>query len=806
MMGSPVFFMLLFYVYRFLIINAEHVLPELTTDNYSDSLVPGKTSLLYFSSSDHSSNVIFLEELQKSSSILHDYGISVAKVSCVQDVTLRFCAEENAYLFRGTKLLREFLTDTLFDVNAIVANVLFVLLYNEVRYITSVPELQKIEDAAKGKKNIVFAYVRAIGTPEHRYVMEAAFAHGSTHQFVVTTESNVLKNMSTEDTSLIPARLAFLHCKSVTDASQKCRRTLSDEPLTTIHIRHFLKLMALPVVVEASGNPDTFSSVHLQLGLPVVFILSQQETYEVDMETAEDVAWQLLGKAGMAVLLREKSSVNIPVTYNVAVKRPDNSPVKYLTLEETRQILNLIHMSKEEQPEEPDETPGDPDIQDDEVAEKVYRSRRPRLPLQLVASLTDDTFRMVSSDARPTAVLFYMIWEHVSLTFLQSFLEVAEKYKEILEVSLASVNCADWTDVCTRENITSFPSVKIYQSGQPPFLYKGMMGTDELARFLMLFSLECPQQLHTVEEAEEYIHGTMQKPLLPYENISVLGLFTPGMNEAEDFVNAAGTLRGFAGVGIYIGEGSSTLAQQYGVLPPAVLFSRHSSQKVNAVSIRNVPAHEIPPLLRWELLGEFPEVSVESLPALMKRQKPLLILFTDGVPSPRNEKHILSLVRGKYLEQFVTGWLNVKNTPAGLFILKTYFSVIPPLPQLVLIPFDSLGQVFALPVDQQINEVSILYWLEMIKAGEEVPVYFLSKEDWGAPLPHYDFLAMMDEADPSLAAQKIRIHMKAGGSKKAALCNEDNKEENGQRRAKSLWLTIPKPLDKEKESSHHEEL
>ncbi|XP_073494569.1 thioredoxin domain-containing protein 16 isoform X2 [Phyllobates terribilis] len=804
------FLLLLLYMNRCLVSGAAHVLPVLTTDDYSDALQPGTTSLLYFSSAGLSGNVLFLEELQKSSPVLQDYGISIAKVICGEESALRFCAEENAYLFRGSKLLRSFPTDTLFDVNAIVANVLFVLLYSEVRYITSTPELRKLEDASKGKKNIVFAYVQAIGTPEHRYVMEAAFAHGSTHQFVVTTETNVLKNISAEDPSLIPARLAFIHCKSVTDVSQDCRRSLSDQPLTTISVHRFLKLMGLPLVVEFSRDPDQFSSVHLQLGLPVIFILSQQETYEADMETAEDAAWQLLGKAGVAVLLREKSQVNIPVAYNVAMKRPDESPVKYLTLETTQQILNLIHVPKEEQPEE---TVADPEVQDDEVARDVFRSRRPRLPLSLVPSLTDDTFKTVSSSsgARPAAVLFYMICEfpaaffpggeHVSLSFLKSFQDVAKKYKERLDVSMSTVNCADWTDVCTKEQITSFPSVKIYQAGLQPFLYEGMMGTEELARFLLLFTLDCPEQLQTVEEAGDYIHGAMHRSLSPFYDISALGLFAPD----EDFVSAASNLRGFAVVGIYTGEAAAVLAQRYGALPPAVLFSQHSLQKVHAVSIPSAAADEILLLLQRELLGEFPEVTVESLPALLRRQKPLLILFSDGDVDPRIEKHILSLVRGKYLELMTTCWLNIRNTPAGLLVLKTYFSMIPPLPQLVLITSDSPGQVFALPVDRQISEVGILYWLEMIKAGEEVPVYFLSTEDWAAPLPHYDFLAMMDEADPNLAAQKIRIHMKSGRSKKASVYDEDE-EEKWQRKATSLRGTIPQFIDVEEESAQHQEL
>lgn len=39
------------------------------------------------------------------------------------------------------------------------------LLFNEVKYITTLEGLQNIENALKGKANIAFSYVRAIGTP-----------------------------------------------------------------------------------------------------------------------------------------------------------------------------------------------------------------------------------------------------------------------------------------------------------------------------------------------------------------------------------------------------------------------------------------------------------------------------------------------------------------------------------------------------------------------------------------------------------------------------------------------------------------
>ncbi|XP_072283961.1 thioredoxin domain-containing protein 16 [Pyxicephalus adspersus] len=810
MLGVPgMFFLLLLENNGVFPIAAKAVLPELRPDAYANSLESGKNSLLYFSNTEFANNVIFLEELQKSAGVLGDYGIYVAKVNCVKEDTVKFCSEGNAYLFRGTKLLREFPTDTLFDVNAIVANVLFVLLYNKVKYVTSILELQNLEDAMKGKKNIIFVYVQAVGTPEHRSVMEAVFIHGSTHQFVLTTESSLLKSMSTEEPSQVSAKLFFIHCKSVTSVSQECHRTMMEQPLTTLNIHRFLKVLSLPLVGEVSGDPDKFTSVHLQLGLPVVFIISQQETYDVDLETAEEVAQQLLGKAGVAILLREKSGVEIPSDTNVGIKRAEeNFPVKYMKLEDIQQIQNLLHVTtNEEAAEKTEDKPADPEVQDDEVAEAVYRDRDRILPLQLVPSMTDERFKMVSLSPHHTAILFYMSWDPVSLSFLESFANMAAKYQDLLDVSLARVNCADWTDVCSKENITIIPVIKIYQPGQEPFLYTGMMGTDELFNFLMLMKQESPLQLSTVEEAEDYLNGKMLGKSLPDNHESMLGIFTPNMKEeSNNFIIAGRELRDFASVGIYTGEKTSVLAEKYDVHPPAVLFSRRGVQKVFAVSLHNTARNEVLPLLRRGLLGEFPEIRVETLPSLLRSQRALLILFSEGPLNHSHEKHILSLVRGKYLEPHLACWLNLKETPVAYEILKKYFGLIPHLPALVLVTLGTQGQVFALPADQPITEVNVLYWLEMVKAGEETPIYSLSNEEWGPPLPDYDFLAMMDAADPSFAAQKIRINMKPRKRKKAELSIDDEGADAKRRPGRSLRGTVPKFLESEKVSEQHTEL
>lgn len=51
---------------------------------------------------------------------------------------------------------------------------------------------------------------------------------------------------------------------------------------------------------------------------------------------------------------------------------------------------------------------------------------------------------------------------------------------------LTRINCADWSDVCTKQNVTEFPVVKMYKEGKNPVSYAGMLGTEDLLKFIQL--------------------------------------------------------------------------------------------------------------------------------------------------------------------------------------------------------------------------------------------------------------------------------------------------------------------------------
>ncbi|XP_045423032.1 thioredoxin domain-containing protein 16 [Lemur catta] len=728
-------------------------LPELSPQKYFSTLQPGKASLAYFCQADSPSTSVFLEELNKAVGPLQDYGISVAKVNCVKEEMSRYCGKEKdsmkAYLFRGNILLREFPADTLFDVNAIVAHVLFALLFNEVKYITTLEDLQNIENALKGKENIVFSYVRAIGIPEHRAVMEAAFVYGTIYQFVLTTEIALLESIGSEDIEY--AHLYFFHCKLVLDLTQQCRRTLMEQPLTTLNIHLFIKIMKAPLLTEVAEDPQQVSTVHLQLGLPLVFIVSQQATYEADRRTAEWVAWRLLGKAGVLLLLRDSLEVNIPQHANVIFKRAEKGvPLEFLVLHDVESIIshveNNMHIEEIQEDEDDDMEDPDMDVQDDEVAETVYRDRKRQLPLELTVELTEETFN-VTVMASDSLVLFYAGWQAVSMAFLQSYIDVAIKLKGTSTMLLTRVNCADWSGVCTKQNVTEFPVVKMYKEGRNPVSYAGMLGTEDLLKFIQLNRISCPVIITSVQEAEEYLSGELYKDLISYSRVSVLGLFSPTMTTAkEDFTEAGKHLKGYVITGIYSEEDVLILSTKYAATLPALLLARHEEGKIESILLASTHVQDIVQIITNALLGTFPEITVENLPTYLRLQKPLLILFSDGSINPQYEKAILTLAKLKYLDKFTPCWLNLKNTPVGRGILQAYFDLVPPLPLLVLVNLHSGGQVFAFPSDQAITELNLVSWLKKLEAGLENPITILPGQEWKPPLPAYDFLSMMDAA------------------------------------------------------------
>ncbi|XP_038634765.1 thioredoxin domain-containing protein 16 [Scyliorhinus canicula] len=788
--------LILLYAGYFNAVGGMKTLRTLNQQHFINILQSGKASLIYFKRTTNPPIRLFLQQLEKSSEPLEEYGITVAQVNCATEKVPKYCENEDvlkkAYLFRGNMMLRSFAIDTLFDVDAIVSNVLFILLFNEIKYVSSLADLHDIENDMKGRGDVIFTFVRAVGVPEHRAIMETAFVYGAKYQFVLTTEQSVLEGMNLEDPDRHSARLWFCHCKMATDGNQPCKRSYLRHPLTTMNIHSYLKVLEAPLVTEVTVPPERVSTVHVQLKMPVVFLFTQSETYEHDRSTAESVAWELLGRAGVVLVSRTQLQPNVPADVTVGYRPAGGDfSINYLVLKSIEEIVDLIEgkvqnvSTMENDDEEENEDMDYIGIQDDEVAETISRDRWRELNLEFVQALTDSSFPTSLATIPHMVVLFYADWDAVSMTFLRSYVEVSHSVADMKDLALTRVNCGDWPDVCAKENATHYPAVKIYIQGENPILYSGMLGTQSLLKFIMLSRVPNPVLLTSTEDVEAYLKGELHSDQKQQRDISLVGLFSPEMKKENDaFIEAAHSLKGTVALGLCTHKDAIYLSQKFGVALPALVFVRNKESHVENIHLDSSSTEDIVSAVKSAMLEKFPEVTVENFPSYFHPLKPLLILFIDNDDTKTMKaREELTEFTKLSTQNYATCWIDLRNTQVGKEILQVYLNYLPQLPALILAQLSTSGEVFAFPEEQLISRTSVLHWLKRVQTGRENPRNLLQRREWTPPQATYDFLAIMDIMRPGFAKQRApnsanQENLYEEGENETEHLNESNEEED----------------------------
>ncbi|XP_016347887.1 thioredoxin domain-containing protein 16 isoform X1 [Sinocyclocheilus anshuiensis] len=754
---------------------------EDSSQSFMERMHTGKTSFIYFGNHVNPTIKLFMEQLEMSADALQDYGISVVKVNCSEDAIANYCTGEKlmtkAYLFRGSEVLRSFDIDTVFDVNAIVSHVLFSVLFNEVRYVHTPAELLRVESAAKQNSDIVVGHIPVLGLPEHRALMEAAFVYGTKYQFVQTTGTLVLKHMGVVDPSSSQAWLWFLHCKGVSRRSDPCPSIPMRKPLNTINIHTFLQLMEAPLVTEAVLDPSDVDVVHMHLGVPVLYLFSQLQTQQLDWATAQTLALQLRGEVGVVVIHRDGPNVKTSLKYNAAYRLPQED-VKYFTLNSAEGVVKLfkeelLQEHKFEDEEEDEEHWSDLDILDDEVSESVYRDRDLMLDLESVIELTSDTFQITVTQNDITVVLFYFKWDAVCMAFIQSYIEVADALEGMNGVKLAAVNCGEWTDICSDHNVTSFPTVLIYRPMAAAQLYKGMLGTKSLHRFILLSLVSNPYLLSSSAEVMSFLEGDLYSKHMYLTPVRVLGLFSSTHDMGvTSFEEAARLLRGETILGLFAHKEAEQWVEGLSVNLPALLVSRSPGVPYEVYSLPSSSPTDLVSLIKQVELDRFPELTVENLPWYLELGKPLLLLFIgkeDSTESMKALAEIKQLLSSGQLDSFLPCWIHLGRTPVGRSILEKYLGFVPPLPVLVMSRLKTGEEVFLFPPERPLMAKNILQWIHDVENGQEQPAGLIPDGKWGPPVPFFDFLAIMDQEAPTYAAQRAP-KMKTGG-------REDHREQ-----------------------------
>ncbi|KAM6945711.1 thioredoxin domain-containing protein 16 [Aplochiton taeniatus] len=317
-----------------------------TAASFNEKIQSGNTLFVYFGQQINPTIQLFLDQLEKSAEALQDYGISVATVNCSKEMVTKFCKGDKlmtkAYLFRGGEVLKSFDLDTVFDVNAIVSHSLFTVLYEEVRFVQTAFELQALENAAKGEKDIVLGHVPVFGLADHRALMETAFVYGAKYQFVLTNGEPVLEHLRGASGSSVAPGLWFLHCGSASQPGARCPVTALTKAPSTLTIYCFLQLMEAPLLTEVLEDPSSVELFPSHLQAPLLFLYSQPHTEASDRGTAQTVAWRLRGRTRVLLVHRESPAVKTPQDYNAAYRLPGEE-IKYLTLNNLEEVVDLFN-------------------------------------------------------------------------------------------------------------------------------------------------------------------------------------------------------------------------------------------------------------------------------------------------------------------------------------------------------------------------------------------------------------------------------------------------------------------------------
>ncbi|XP_035484357.2 thioredoxin domain-containing protein 16 isoform X1 [Scophthalmus maximus] len=769
---------------------------EYTAVDFYEKLHSGKMMFTYFKNKVSPTVSLFLVELEKSAEVLQDYGVLVGMVNCNKELVRTYCTDERllhtAFLFRGGKEFLGFDLDTVFDVNSIVSEVLFTILREEVKYVHTDADLLAMEKAARGHKDIVLGYVSSLGTQEHRSMMETAYVYGSKYQFILITGGPVLKHLGGNESSH-SSQVWFLHCRvqsgfmtSVT--SERCPLTLMRKPLSILSLHSFLQLMEAPLVSEVYNDPSVVPPPQFPYQqTPQVFLFSRPATKHLDLDTATTLAWRLRGIALLLLVHRQSPAVKTPDEYNAAYRLPEKSlEMKYMTLHNLDEVLELftIHeKSGEEEVEDEEEDEGleddDSDFGtlDDDIVVSVYKNRGSFLDMDSITQPTSDNIHTTLAQSNLTVALFYLKWNAVSMAFLSSFIEVAERLtdSEVDNVQMIAVDCGEWTDLCAGQAggslpvlfqpITAFPSVLVLRPQESAQHYKGMLGSEPLHRFIMLSFPASPALLSTQEEVTSFLQEVPHPELAGYMPSRVLGLFNTQTHAGVPvFTEAAKSLRGEVLTGVLTDGLAEKWAIEHTVDLPAVLafppWRTHSHpSKLPAFS----SAEELLTHINTALIHPMPELTVENLPSFLSLGKALLLLFVgeeeDEIGRRQNQalveemRRVVELGEGR-MERYVACWIHLGHTPAGMSVLGSYLGTMPPLPALVLTHLPSGGEIYQYPPNTPIVTPFVLQWLQRIEDGTESTAGILGEDSWPSAVEFYDFLKVMDTQERSSPQQQ----------------------------------------------------
>ncbi|XP_050735887.1 thioredoxin domain-containing protein 16-like isoform X2 [Eriocheir sinensis] len=756
----------------------------------------------------------FLREYSRSAQDLLHYRILLATVDCGEYHVSSYCSSDKinrfAYGFRGGQEKIAFPLDTLFNSNAIVASALHLALINTVPILQTAGERRNLEKRCRGHCDLIFAYLRTLGTPEHRTFLEVAHAHQSSFVFAITTY--------TAGTLGLPPPHAeeeeqekgvwVIHCQGKT-ISEECVVSNYRGKMMLPQLLHFIDVLQLPLWHEASKVPPSQELVtpYDDADLPWLLLLHDSSSATRVKVLAPSLAELLHGSVAIITLnmdgvtdeLLAKLGLNIHTitTPALAFLQRDKSSATMLlndyddVLEWVKEQLMVLHQKEPQSKEEQGYLP---------VQEVEELQQDDELVLGMVEN---DSFPGVTELAGPTpfnaalkikkmaVVAFYLTWDPVSNALLQHLSAVASLLEEHhSQASLYSINCYDWSLLCDSYGINTYPMLRLYPHGRRNVTYSNAINYYHILRAILLVERPSPVKLTSVRAVEDML--ALKKDIHPAAQLisaAMVGVF-PTEKDSSTFLEVCWMLEGSQLLGLHISQEavSTYCSSEAGcvvVSKPGDIFQPWRT--LEAPLLRSTA---ITSVLSQATLNVMDQLDPERYSAMHNgaessdeapTSQHLVILFlpshtlqaatlSNAVPPwsysssaskklPQDNLLItIGLLAADLSEPgFVFSWLTWNDPLAQQ--LGPVYGLTPEVHAVVGVAMGE-GEVHIFPQGNS-TRASLKAWLTALREGHSTPSVVLPKKVWEPRLPGFDFMRFMQEDQDHDAEDHLVLEMEA---------------------------------------------
>jgi len=387
------------------------------------------------------------------------------------------------------------------------------------------------------------------------------------------------------------------------------------------------------------------------------------------------------------------------------------------------------------------------ELEDDSVGRLAVDIVQQKVQDEEVPALTDKTFNSTKEANELMMTLFYLPWCVKSIVLREAYAQLVKKMEESklprdISTSINKVNCFDWEDICRKEKVVAYPTIKVYRKGLLPNVYSSSLDVETMFSTVKRYQAPVLTELKDSKSLEAYLDVSMPS-LSP---VSVVGLFeVTDSKNLQAFRIAAEELFGRYTFAFATGSVAKESAKDHQFPVPSFVLLK-----------RNDPVEQMTGSKDFSAIGEFieehslpfyGELTVINFPKYRMYGKPLVINFKDSNDTLNDS--VMQLLAIQESSVFVT-WMD-KNKKVTQEIMQAYSKS---LVSGIVFVSHKQGKVYK--YDGVIEEERLSKWVNQCIEEKMKPIAMLSNKKWEPLRRDIDYLQKIEASEAKKNGDEVQ--------------------------------------------------